>query len=139
MGFLIDTSIWVDVERGRVRPVDVAAVTEDEDVFLSPVSIAELAYGAERASTESLRQQRLAALDKLKQSPLLRIDGATGEIFGRIAAATHKRAPGHRMQDLWLASQAIQHGLKLLTGNIKDFKDIPGLRVVHFHAPKPKH
>jgi hypothetical protein len=27
MGYLIDTCVWVAVERGRVRPADVAAVT----------------------------------------------------------------------------------------------------------------
>jgi predicted nucleic acid-binding protein len=31
---------------------------------------------------------------------------------------------------LWLASQAIQHGFKLLTRNPGDFDDIPGLIVV---------
>jgi predicted nucleic acid-binding protein len=35
----------------------------------------------------------------------------------------------HRIQDLWLASQAIQHGFKLLTRNLRDFDDIPGLIV----------
>jgi hypothetical protein len=29
MGFLIDTSIWVDVERGAIAPGDVATVTGD--------------------------------------------------------------------------------------------------------------
>jgi predicted nucleic acid-binding protein len=33
----------------------------------------------------------------------------------------------HRVQDLWLASQAIQHALTLLTCNGKDFINIPGL------------
>ena len=33
----------------------------------------------------------------------------------------------HRVQDLWIASQAIQHNLTLLTYNEKDFIDIPGL------------
>jgi len=31
------------------------------------------------------------------------------------------------VQDLWIASQAIQHNLTLLTYNEKDFIDIPGL------------
>jgi len=31
------------------------------------------------------------------------------------------------VQDLWLASQAIQHGYHLLTRNRRDFADVPGL------------
>jgi predicted nucleic acid-binding protein len=33
------------------------------------------------------------------------------------------------VQDVWLASQAIQHGYFLLTRNKKDFFDIPGLEL----------
>jgi len=42
---------------------------------------------------------------------------------------------GFLIQDLWLASQAVQNGFKLLTQNEKDFFDIPGLDLVLF--PKP--
>ena len=35
-----------------------------------------------------------------------------------------------RVNDLWLAAQAVQRDFKLLTRNAKDFADIPGLRMV---------
>jgi predicted nucleic acid-binding protein len=132
MGFLIDTCIWIDVERGAIAPADVASVTGEEPVFLSPVTIAELKYGAENAKTADLRQKRLAALARLKRKPLLMIDENTGEIFGDIAAEVRKIGSQHhyRVQDLWLASQAIQHGCRFLTHNRKDFADIPGLALV---------
>ncbi len=38
MGVILDTSIWVDVERGRLAPADVAAVTGEEPVYLAPPS-----------------------------------------------------------------------------------------------------
>lgn len=50
MGFLIDTCVWIDVEQGKLAPADVAAVTGDEPVLLSPVTVAELEFGAEIAS-----------------------------------------------------------------------------------------
>lgn len=139
MGFLIDTCIWIDVERGALAPADVAVVTADEPVFLSPVTIAELKFGAENAKTSDLRQKRLAALARLKRKPLLMIDDTTGEIFGDIAAQIRKNGSQHhyRVQDLWLASQAIQHGYRFLTQNHKDFADIPGLALVVWeHAVK---
>lgn len=53
-------------------------------------------------------------------------------MFGTIAAKLKKaqRDPHVRINDLWLAAQAIQRNLKLLTSNPKDFKDIPGLKMI---------
>lgn len=132
MGYLIDTCIWIDVERGTLVPADIMSVTGNEHVFLSPVTIAELKYGAEIATDPGIRQKRLAALHRLRRKPLLRIDDMTGDIFGGLAAQI--RASGKtvrsRVQDLWLASQAVQHGFRLLTHNEDDFKGIPGLDLV---------
>lgn len=132
MGFLIDTCIWIDVEQGRLSPGDVAVITGDEAVLLSPVTIAELRFGAEVAIDPGIRQRRLAALRRLQRKPTLAIDGATADVFGTMAAQIKQSGRGHRhrLQDLWLASQAIQHGLKLLTRNSKDFADVPGLDLV---------
>lgn len=132
MGFLIDTCIWIDVERGTISPADVARHTGKEPVFISPVTLAELAFGAEMAEDESIRQKRMAALDRLRKKPFVIIDEITGEVFGRLAAYLRREGKGHRyrVQDIWLASQAIQNGLKLLTRNEKDFADIPGLELV---------
>lgn len=132
MAFLIDTCIWIDVEQGILAPADVAVFTGDDPVYLSPVTLAELKFGAEAAATPDLRQRRLAALQRLLRKPTLMIDGGTGVIFGSLAAAIKAGGRGHRyrVQDLWLASQAIQHGFRLLTRNGRDFEDIPGLDLV---------
>ena len=132
MGILIDTCIWIDVERGELTPADIIAVTGSEPVFLSPVTIAELKFGAECAATPQIRQQRLASLSKIRTKPMLRIDDATGEIFGSLAAQlkTSGRTHRPRIQDIWLASQAIQHGFAFLTRNLRDFEDLPGLQIL---------
>jgi len=70
MGFIIDTCIWIDVEQGALAPVDVASLTGDAPVFLSPVTLAELKFGAEIAGNPSIRQKRLAALLRLQRKPL---------------------------------------------------------------------
>jgi len=129
MGFLIDTCIWIDVEQGHLAPGDVASITGVAPVFISPVTIAELKFGVEVAAEAAIRQKRLAALRRLQNKPLLTIDGDTGEIFGELAAAIKVSGRQHRyrVQDLWLASQAIQHGYHLLTRNRRDFIDVPGL------------
>jgi len=90
-----------------------------------------LKLGVEVCTDPAARQQRQVTFRRMLRKPTLQIDGATGEVFGEIAAAilqsgaTHR----HRTQDLWLAAQAIQHDLHLLTRNRRDFRDVPGLRL----------
>ena len=134
MGFLIDTCIWVDVERGDISPRDVSRYTGSEAVYISPVTIAELTYGAEITADENIRQKRMAAIARLQKKPMLRIDEITGTIFGRIAALLTRQGRGadFRVQDIWMASQCIQHNCGMLTSNRKDFSDIPGLDLVIF-------
>ena len=136
MGFIVDTCIWVDVERGAIGVADVTRYTGAEPVFISPVTIAELSYGVEMAATDAIRNHRLSALDRLKRKPLLVIDDITGDLFGRICVSLRRkgRHARHRVQDIWLAAQAIQHNYSLLTRNRADFEDIPGLQLVVFGA-----
>ncbi|HXW15633.1 MAG TPA: type II toxin-antitoxin system VapC family toxin [Terriglobia bacterium] len=135
MGFLMDTCVWIDVERGVLAPGDVEVLTHGESIFMSPVTLAALRFGAEIAADPGIRQQRLAALRRLEHKPLLPIDGTTGTIFGSLAAQikTAGRQHRYRVQDLWLASQALQHACRLLTRNKHDFEDIPGLQLVLYH------
>ncbi len=137
MGVLIDTCIWVDVERGALAPGDIAALTHADPVYLSPVTIAELRFGVDACPDPGLRQRRAAALRRLQRKPVLAIDAATGEVFGMLAAQLRAAGKGHRyrVQDLWLASQAIQHGLRLMTRNLRDFEDLPGLDLLPVHFP----
>ena len=52
--------------------------------------------------------------------------------FGVLAAAVKQtgRSPRPRYNDLWIAAQAIEHGYALMTLNVADFADLPGLSVI---------
>lgn len=131
-GFLVDTGVWVEIERGRLSAADLDSVIGKAAVFASPVSVAELAQGVEYPPEEHVRKRRRASLRRLCERAVLPIDGATGEIFGTLAyrlVQLGRGSPGHRVQDLWIAAQAIQHKLRLITYNRKDFDDVPGLDV----------
>ncbi len=134
MGVVIDTCIWIDVERGILSPADVQKFTSTEPIFISPVTIAELTFGVEMASDGNIRQKRIAALERLKKKPVLLINEETGVTFGRLSAELRKQSRGSdfRVQDLWIASQAVQYGYAVLTRNKKDFHDIPGLSLITF-------
>lgn len=137
MGYLIDTDIWVAVERGTLAPADIYAITGPDPIFLSPVNVAELKMGIDLVDDEATRRKALAAMRRLRRKPLLRIDYHTGEVFGRLAAELRKqgRSDEFRVMDIWLAAQAVQRKFKLLTFNGRHFKDIPGLKLVALARP----
>lgn len=139
-GIITDTSIWVDVERERLSAAALEAAFPGEPIYLAPPILAELEYGLARAVMDKLRARRAAALTALASRPCLPITGETGRIFGRLAAelAQKGRPSTHRVQDLWIASVALQHGMKVLTVNRSDFEDIPGLTVLSPPEPRPK-
>jgi len=132
VGFLIDTNLWIAVERGKLSAADIHAITRQAPIYLSPVNVAEIRFGIDLMKDARQKQRAMAMLRRMRRKPLLRITSETGEVFGMIAAklAQAGRGADFRIQDLWLASQAIQRDFTVLTANARDFKDVPGLKVV---------
>lgn len=137
MGFLIDTSLWIAIERGRLSAADIHAVTRQSPIYLSPVNLAEIRFGIDLMADAKQKHRAMATLRKMRRKPLLRIGAETAEVFGALAARLAKSGRGHdfRVQDLWLAAQAIERKFTLLTGNARDFEDLPGLQFVAVSAP----
>ncbi len=75
MGWLIDTSIWIAVERGTLGAADVHAITRQEPVYLSPVNIAEIQFGFELLPVGAQKQKVAAAADHGGNGGSLRITG----------------------------------------------------------------
>lgn len=81
MGFLIDTCVWIDVERGLLAPADVATLT----VYMSLITIAEptvRSRGRARTANPPAPARRAASIRRI---PLVVLDAVTGDIFGRLA------------------------------------------------------
>jgi hypothetical protein len=136
VGWLIDTNVWIAVERGALSAADIHAITRQEPVYLSPVNIAEIRFGLELLPPGQ-RPRATAMLRRLRRKPQLRITVDTAQTFGILAAKLRKtgRDPHVRVNDLWLAAQAVQRRFRLLTLNAKDFADIPGLQIVVLGRP----
>jgi len=137
MGFLIDTSIWIAVERGRIGAADIHAITRQSPVYVSPVNIAELKFGIGLMRDPAQKLRAGAMLRRMARKPLLRITGETADVFGRLASDLVHAGRGveFRVQDLWLAAQAVQRDFGLLTFNGKDFQDVPGLKLIVIPTP----
>ena len=132
MGWVVDTSLWIAVERGTLSAADIQAITQQEPVYLSPVNVAEIQFGLDLMSSGKQKQRARAMLRRLRRKPQLRITIETAQTFGSLAARLRKtrRDPHVRVNDLWLAAQAMQREFRLLTSNARDFADIPGLKLV---------
>jgi hypothetical protein len=130
VGFLIDTNIWIAIERGRLSAADIHAVTRQAPVYLSPVNLAEIRFGIDLMADAKQKHKAMAMLRRMRRKPLLRIGAQTAEIFGALAARLAKSGRGRdfRIQDLWLCAQAIERKFTLLTANARDFRDVPGLK-----------
>ena len=131
--------MWRAGPGGPLGSADLHAVTGPPPVYLSPVNLAEIRFGIELMTDTKQKQRAIAMLRRMRRKPLLRIGGATAEIFGALAAGLAKAGRGHdfRVQDLWLAAQAIERKFTLLTANAKDFKDVPGLKLMGVSVPSP--
>lgn len=127
MSFLLDTNVvseWV-----RPRPdagVVVWLADADEDrVFISVVTLAELRYGIERL-TAGQRRRRLD--EWLKDELPLRFDGrvlpidaAIADAWGRLTASREATGRPIAAADAFIAATAEVHGLALVTRNVSDF------------------
>jgi len=130
MGVLIDASILIEAERGRIDLAAHASRRADDHAFLSVVTASELLHGVHRAADARLRARRAAYVEGvLQRFPTLDVDLRTARAHARLwgeLAASGVRVGAH---DLWLAATAIAHGLVLVTGNLREFGRVPGLDV----------
>lgn len=130
MAVLIDASILIAAERGRLDLQSHAAQRQDEEFFLSVITASELLHGVHRAVQPEVRTRRAAFVEGiLERFPLLPVDVATARAHAQ--AWAELMAAGQRIgpHDLWLAATCIAHGLTLVTANVREFARVPGLQV----------
>jgi predicted nucleic acid-binding protein len=69
VGWVIDTSLWIAVERGAIGAADIHAITQQEPVYLSPVNVAEIQFGLELLRPGAQKQRAVAMLRRLRRKP----------------------------------------------------------------------
>jgi tRNA(fMet)-specific endonuclease VapC len=130
VGVLIDASILVEHERGRLELDNYTLGREDEPFFLSVVTVSELLHGVHRARTPIHRAKRSAFVESIiDRLPLLAVDLPTARTHAEISANLAASGQIVGSHDLWLAAAAIAHGLTLVTVNQREFARVPALEV----------
>jgi tRNA(fMet)-specific endonuclease VapC len=99
---------------------------------MSALSLAELQRGIYKNPAQTaLRGARLAVL--LRYIPVLPFDTSAAEAYGQIIARCGW-VKG-RDYDRMIAAHALASGSVLVTDNIADFRDVPGLLVENWVCP----
>ncbi|NJD20875.1 MAG: type II toxin-antitoxin system VapC family toxin [Gemmatimonadetes bacterium] len=130
MGILIDASVLIEHERGRLDLEARVAGREDQEVFLSVLTASELLHGVHRAKDRSVRARRAAFVEAiLDEFPLLGVDLLTARTHARLWAELAERGEPIGAHDLWLAATCVGRGLTLATGNVREFGRVSGLVV----------
>jgi tRNA(fMet)-specific endonuclease VapC len=130
VGVLIDSNVLIEHERGRLDLGERLRGREDEEFFVSVVTASELLYGVHRALDAGVQARRAAWVEAvLERFPLLPVDLASARVHARIWAELARQGQPIGPNDLWLAAQALAHGLTMVTYNLREFERVPGLAV----------
>jgi len=128
VSFLLDTNVvseWVKSRPDRSVVAWLAAVDEDQ-VFISVVTLAELRCGIERMTAGS-RRNRLAQwlqddLPPRFEGRILSIDHIVADAWGKVVARSEAARRPIGAMDAFIAATAEAHGLILVTRNVPDFE-----------------
>ena len=126
MSFLLDTDICSAYLKGD-RQLWQRFTQYGGRLHVSAITVGELYTWGLRASTSPKRLSAL--LDFLNDVTVEEVTIVVGRKFGELRAGLLDTGQGTPDMDLWIAATALVHDLTLVTHNVKDFANLPGLRV----------
>jgi len=132
LSFLLDTNVVSEWTKPRpdVGVVEFLATEDEDTLFLSVVTLAELRRGVDRLAPgrrrnrldDWLRNDLLARFT----GRLLAIDVPTADAWGRLSARRERVGRPMGAMDGWIAATAMVHGLTLVTRDVADFAGTVG-------------
>ena len=124
--YLLDTNMCIYLMKHQ--PEQVArrfAQCRVGDVVMSAITYAELEYGASVSAHPRRDRAHLAAL--IEDIPVAAFDAAAGAAYGPIRRASRERTQD--ALDKLIAAHAVALNVILVTNNVKDFANYPGVVV----------
>jgi predicted nucleic acid-binding protein len=131
---ILDTDVLSAVVSPRC-PARVAEELEraEGQMYTTAINWAEICYGLARHPAGVRLRERYERL-VLPALEMLDFDTACAEVYGQLRAK--QEAKGQRLgeADLMIASIALRHRLTLVSGNVRHFARIEGLKIVNWLA-----
>lgn len=135
MRVILDTCVLSELRRDscspRVRSKIQALAAED--LFLSVVTIGEIAKGIallDPGSKKAALDSWLNELHREYSDRILPIDSDVANMWGIVTASAQKGGVTLAIADGLIAATGIQHGMAVMTRNVKDF-EASGVRLVN--------
>ncbi len=128
MNYLLDTNVWIKLLKGRdIQLLDRVTLCAPEQICSCSVVRGELFHGAEKYEIPEARKLELTQVLKLYVSHPL--DDKAAEKYGEIRHDLESRRCVIGPFDMQIAAIALVHDLTVVTGNVGEFRRVPGLRV----------
>ena len=128
--YLFDTDIITNIfkKQPSLSLLTRLSETPKDDQFISTITISEIVYGAWKSSQP---RQHLENLEKilLPAVNIAGFDSKAAYVCGSLRARLEKDGTPLALADLEIASIALSHDLILVSGNLRHFSRIPGLRL----------
>jgi len=124
---LIDTNIYAYAFNGDAKVIKV--LQRAQKISICAISIGELLSGFKAGSRENKNREELEEFLDSPRVQLHIVDENTAEFYAEIQNKLRSKGKPIPTNDIWIASIALQHGLKLYT-NDQHFKFVPGLVLV---------
>jgi len=114
-GILLDTSAYSAFMRGH--PELKRAVQRTEEISVTPIVLGELISGFKMGKNEARNRQLLEEFLSSPRVNILEIDEETSERYAIILNALRVKGTPIPTNDIWIASSAMQYGLKVVTAD----------------------
>jgi tRNA(fMet)-specific endonuclease VapC len=126
MIYLLDTNILIALANREQQMIDRFKQLQPSEAAMSVISAAELESGL-TADPAVLARRELPTRALLRAIPVLALTQDTSEIYGHIVRTVGFNR--NRFADLLIAATALEHGLTVITRNVRDFVGIPDLKI----------
>ncbi len=122
---LLDTNCYAGLLNGDEKVLN--AIGKAETVYLSVIVIGELLAGFKGGNREQNNKRFLEMFVSKSKVEILEVNIETSEVYAETKNMLKKSGKPIPINDLWIASQAIENGIVVVTYD-KHFQVIPGLR-----------
>jgi len=131
MAILIDASVLIDVERGRLSLEALALRQGEEVVAISVITASELLQGVHRVRGGARAAKAEAFVEGLLELlPMMPFDLPEARVHARLSAELQARGTTVGAHDLLIAATAIANDCRVATRDLRSFPNIDGLEVV---------
>lgn len=135
MGIVLDTSVIIAAEKGRLNLPSFAADKPEQNFFISAVTAAELLHGVERAHPASRRVKRSAFVEKILSTiPILDYDLSIARRHATLWAILAAAGKPLGAYDMIIAASALEYGHTLATLNAGEFSRVAKLKLEDLSA-----